>query len=162
MMENLTQGFKLPCIMDVKIGARCPFSNVFSQSYIFPYKKSCIKWYSYQFHLILLPHYHLRTWGPDSSPEKRAAQDASYRFITCFNLYKLLLSYWYKLLVCYFLTCTSCLTNSLLPSYTFTNCQFVAFLYLYKLLVVFVTAGLKNHLASPSLGLPCTRERRSR
>jgi len=40
MMENLTQGFKLPCIMDVKIGAR--------------------------------------TWGPDSSPEKRAAQDASY------------------------------------------------------------------------------------
>jgi len=40
MMENLTRGFKLPCIMDVKIGAR--------------------------------------TWGPDSSPEKRAAQDASY------------------------------------------------------------------------------------
>merc|ERR1712192_221223 len=40
MMENLTQGFKLPCIMDVKIGAR--------------------------------------TWGPDSSPEKQASQDASY------------------------------------------------------------------------------------
>jgi len=40
MMENLTLGFKLPCIMDVKIGAR--------------------------------------TWGPDSSREKQAAQDASY------------------------------------------------------------------------------------
>jgi len=40
MMENLTHSFKLPCIMDVKIGAR--------------------------------------TWGPDSSPEKQASQDASY------------------------------------------------------------------------------------
>jgi len=40
MMENLTHGIKLPCIMDVKIGAR--------------------------------------TWGPDSSPEKQASQDASY------------------------------------------------------------------------------------
>jgi len=40
MMENLTCDFKLPCIMDVKIGAR--------------------------------------TWGPDSSPEKQASQDASY------------------------------------------------------------------------------------
>jgi len=40
MMENLTQGIALPCIMDVKIGAR--------------------------------------TWGPDSSPEKQASQDASY------------------------------------------------------------------------------------
>jgi len=40
MMGNLTLGLALPCIMDVKIGAR--------------------------------------TWGPDSTPAKRAAQDASY------------------------------------------------------------------------------------
>ena len=164
MMENLTQGFKLPCVMDVKIGARCPFSNIFLIFLHMKYLVLCnLVSYSYQISSYIASSSSSKDVGPRL--KSREASRSGRKLQVCYFLIlvqavSLLLSCWYKLLLCYFLISLEAVI--LLLSYTYTSCKFVTLLYFYKLVVVFVTAGLKNLSASPSLGSPCTRERRSR
>ena len=128
----------------LRLGQGVHFQTFFLNLIFFHIKNLVSNRILIKLHLILLPHYHLRTWGPDSSPEKRAAQDASYRFVTCLlvQAVSLLLSCWYKLLV------------GLLLFYTFTSCYFVTFLYFYKLLVCYFIILLQA--ISLQLSFTCT------